>query len=238
MCPLRRESQPTLWGHASRVPGRGWRGWLRPLRSPGRPRSGRPWRARGRQVARVGGNLNHLGAVSGLVERRRRPHWDDLPSHLAGEKPRPAAGFVDTPRSQRRLMAFPLGIAGGERPPVGGWHGCAHANPPRCRSRHPERGGRSLLRPKAPERRRRSGGRAATVRQAATYGSAGAHIEKAFRCTCTPLSDVHSPISTDARRSAFKIRLQGAVSSAMSRSRGSSFLDSRIGGGPSARRPA
>ena len=130
-------SQPTLWGHASRVPGRGWRGWLRPLRSPGRPRSGRPWRARGpgpprrqrfacergRQVARIGGNLNHLGAVSGLVERRRRPHWDDLPSHLAGEKPRPAAGFVDTPRSQRRLMAFPLGIAGGERPPAEGGMG-------------------------------------------------------------------------------------------------------------------
>ena len=121
--PLRRESQPTLWGHASRVPGRGWRGWLRPLRSPGRPRSGRPWRARGRQVAHIGGNLNHLGAVSGLVERRRRPHWDDLPSHLAGEKPRPAAGFVDTPRSQRRLMAFPLGIAGGERPPAEGGMG-------------------------------------------------------------------------------------------------------------------
>ena len=107
LTPLAVMSQPTLWGHASRVPGRGWRGWLRPLRSPGRPRSGRPWRARGRQVARIGGNLNHLGAVSGLVERRRRPHWDDLPSHLAGEKLRPAAGFVDTPRSQRRLMAFP-----------------------------------------------------------------------------------------------------------------------------------
>ena len=73
-------------------------------------------------------------------------------------------------------------------------------------------GGRSHLRPKAPERRRRSGGRATTVRQAAVYGSAGAHMEMAFRCTCTPLSDVHSPISTDARRSAFKIGLQGAVS--------------------------
>ena len=192
-------SQPTLWGHASRVPGRSWRGWLRPLRSPGRPRSGRPWRARGRQVARIGGNLNHLGAVSGLVERRRRPHWDDLPSHLAGEKPRPAAGFVDTPRSQRRLMAFPPGIDSGERPLRGGWHGRAHANPLRCRSRHPKRGGRSHLRPKAPEQRRRSGGRAATARQPATYGSAGAHMELASRCTCTPLSDVHSPISTDPR---------------------------------------
>ena len=38
--------------------------------------------------------------------------------------------------------------------------------------------------------------------------------------------DVHSPISTHPRRSAFKIRLQGAVSSAMSRSRGSTFRDS------------
>ena len=82
-----------------------------------------PWTPALRQVARIGGNLNHLVAVSGLVERRRRPHWDDLPSHLAGEKPRPAAGFVDTPRSQRRLMAFPLGIAGGERPPGEGGMG-------------------------------------------------------------------------------------------------------------------
>ena len=50
--------------------------------------------------------------------------------------------------------------------------------------------------------------------------------------------DVHSPISTGPRRSAFKIRLQGAVSSAMSRSRGSSFRESRIGGRRSARRSA
>ena len=32
-CTLRCKSQPTLWGHASRVPGRGWRG-TPPLRSP------------------------------------------------------------------------------------------------------------------------------------------------------------------------------------------------------------
>ena len=36
---LRCMSQPTLWGHASRVPGRGWRG-TPPLRSPEGPRSG------------------------------------------------------------------------------------------------------------------------------------------------------------------------------------------------------
>ncbi len=29
--PLMRESQPTLWGHASRVPGRGWRGAVPPV---------------------------------------------------------------------------------------------------------------------------------------------------------------------------------------------------------------
>ena len=182
-------SQPTLWGHASRVPGRGWRGWLRPLRSPGRPRSGRPWRARGRQVARIGGNLNHLGAVSGLVERRRRPHWDDLPSHLAGEKPRPAAGFVDTPRSQRRLMAFPLGIAGGERPPAEGGMG-VHMPTLRDADRGIESGG-SLPTPAA------SSGSASPLRRpwcnrkAATYGSAGTHMEAASSCTCTPMSDVH-----------------------------------------------
>ena len=32
--PLRVLSQPTLWGHASRVPGRGWRGAVPPLTPP------------------------------------------------------------------------------------------------------------------------------------------------------------------------------------------------------------
>ena len=91
----------------------------------------------------------------------------------------------------------------------------------------PKGGGRSRQRPRAPERQHRSSGRAATARQPATYGSAGTRMEMTFRCTCTPMSDVHPPISTHPRRSAFKIRLQGAVSSAMSRSRGSSFRESR-----------
>lgn len=34
----------------------------------------------------------------------------------------------------------------------------------------------------------------------------------ACRCTCAPLSDVHSPIGTDRPRSAFKTTLQGAGS--------------------------
>ena len=38
-CGLRCLSQPTLWGHASRVPGRGWRGVAPlPLRTPSFPR--------------------------------------------------------------------------------------------------------------------------------------------------------------------------------------------------------
>ena len=85
--------------------------------------------------------------------------------------------------------------------PERGRHGRAHANPPRCRSRHPQRGGRSQQRPRAPDRRRRSCGRGATARQPAIYGIAGAHMELASRCTCTPLSDVHSPIGNDPRRS-------------------------------------
>ena len=61
-------------------------------------------------------------------------------------------------------------------------------------------GGRFLPRPHAPERRRRSGGRGATAMQPATCGSAGVHMKSVFSCTCTPLSDVHSPISTEPRR--------------------------------------
>ena len=53
-----------------------------------------------------------------------------------------------------------------------GAHARAHAHPPGCRSRHPQRGGGSHLRP--PERRRRSGGRSAT-------GKTASHIRKRWR---------------------------------------------------------
>ena len=46
--------------------------------------------------------------------------------------------------------------------------GCVNTHPALRPHQGVSEGGRSLLRPKAPERRRRSGGRAATVRQAAT----------------------------------------------------------------------
>ena len=39
-----------------------------------------------------------------------------------------------------------------------------------------------------PERHRRSGGRGATATRPATCGTAGAHMEAAFSCTCTPMS--------------------------------------------------
>ena len=86
-------------------------------------------------------------------------------------------------------------------PPRGGWHGRAHAGPPRCRSRHAETGGRSHPRPQAPDRHRRSSGRRATARRPATYGSAVAHRESGFPCTCTPLSDARVRIGIDPRHS-------------------------------------
>ena len=48
-----------------------------------------------------------------------------------------------------------------------------------------ERGGSLRSRPQAPERHRRSGGRGATAKQPATYGTAGAHIAMTVPCTCT-----------------------------------------------------
>ena len=50
------------------------------------------------------------------------------------------------------------------------------------------RGGRSRPRPQAPDRHRRSCGRGATATPPATCGTAGAHMEAAFSCTCTPMS--------------------------------------------------
>ena len=54
-------------------------------------------------------------------------------------------------------MAFPPGTDGTGATPGGGWHGRAHADSPRCRSRHAEMGGRSRPRSQAPDRHRRSG---------------------------------------------------------------------------------
>ena len=53
-------------------------------------------------------------------------------------------------------------------------------------------GGRSRPPRIIPERRSLCRGRAATARQPARCGSTGPHMETAFRCTCTPLSNVHS----------------------------------------------
>ena len=138
--------------------------------------------------------------------------------------PRVLRGSADTPAGRsanwviRRLAAalktLPGGISGRERPPPGRVAGACTCQPSPMPYQASRRGGRSHLRPRAPERRRRSGGRAATVRQPATSGSAGAHMELTFRCTCTPMSDVHSPISTELRRSALTTTLREALAQA------------------------
>ena len=50
------------------------------------------------------------------------------------------------------------------------------------------KGGSLPPRPHPPERHRRSSGCGATATQPATCGTAGAHMEAAFSCTCTPMS--------------------------------------------------
>ena len=86
--------------------------------------------------------------------------------------------------------------------------GCVNTHPALRPHQGVSEGGRSHPRPQAPDRHRRSGGRRATARRPATYGSAVAHRESGFPCTCTPLSDVRARIGIDPRhsrsRSAFR----------------------------------
>ena len=65
-----------------------------------------------------------------------------------------AIGHPDSPTSS---TAFLQGLMERERCPGGGWNGRAQVDPPRCRSRHAEFGGRSRPRPQAPDQHRRSG---------------------------------------------------------------------------------
>ena len=89
--------------------------------------------------------------------------------------------------------AFPQGIIGPGATPPRGRIGMGLHMPilPDADRGIPKGGGRSRQRPPAPERQHRSGGRVATAREPAIYGSAGTHMEMAFRRTRTPLSDVH-----------------------------------------------
>ena len=73
----------------------------------------------------------------------------------------------------------------------GGRHGLAHAEPTRCRSRHPEGPGRSRQRPGDPDRHRRSGGRGTTPSRPATCGAHSPHTRAPFPCTSTPMSFSH-----------------------------------------------
>ena len=86
-----------------------------------------------------------------------------------------------------RFKPLPGRIAGRERPRRGGWHGRAHATFPDAVPGIPK-GGSLPPRPHPPERHRRSGGRGATATRPATCGTAGAHMEAVFSCTCTPMS--------------------------------------------------
>ena len=73
----------------------------------------------------------------------------------------------------------------------GGRHGLAHAEPTRCRSRHPKGPGRSRPRPGDLDRHRRSGGCGPTPSRTATCGALSPHIRASFPCTSTPMSNSH-----------------------------------------------
>ena len=88
-------------------------------------------------------------------------------------------------------VAFPLGIDGLGATPGGGWHGRAHANPPRCRSRHPKSRGRSRFVPSPSGPGGRACGPPVTARQPTPYEGVrvsgeqppGAHAPTCLMCT-------------------------------------------------------
>ena len=87
---------------------------------------------------------------------------------------------------------------------------CSASSHMACGSRVvPEGGSLPSTRSRAQER----GSRPTTISPLPTYGGVCRRRQTAFGCTYASLSHVHSPISTDPRRSAFKICLQGAISS-------------------------
>ena len=96
-------------------------------------------------------------------------------------------------------MAFPLGIAGSEATPAKGGMGVHMPTLRDAESRHRNPGVAPVHGLNARIGIARSGGRGATARHPATYGSDGAHIGMAFSCTCTR-SDVHARIGIDSPR--------------------------------------
>ena len=100
-------SQPTLWGHASRVPGRGWRGAVPPLTPPNG--TGTSWtldRAGGSSPLRLAGPSRWLIAAPS-------PPADSLPRTTSDSAHDPALAHAgaSAPAPAQRL---------GERPVVPG----------------------------------------------------------------------------------------------------------------------
>ena len=109
--------------------------------------------------------------------------------------------------------AFPQGIIGPGATPRGRiGMGLHMPTLPDADRGIPKGGSLPSTRSRAQER----GSRPTTISSLPTYGGVCRRRQTAFGCTYASLSHVHSPISTDPRRSAFKICLQGAISSAMS----------------------
>ena len=107
----------------------------------------------------VGNEVEH-GVLAGAGERR--------PERVPDGGRRSEAQEDERRGPPHRSDNLPVGIDGRERPPSGGWHGCAHANPPRCRSGHADRGGRSRFVPSSSGPAGRWCGRTATAMQPTT----------------------------------------------------------------------
>ena len=135
-----------------------------------------------------------------------------------------------------RYFNLPVGIVGTGATRRGGRHGRAHAEPPRCRTRHPEGAGRSRPRPGDPDRHRRSAGRGPTPSRPATCGIHVPHNTAAFPCTSTPMSISHLRIGNGLRSTALKSGLRKGGSTARSNSRRSCLRDVPIGAVPASRR--
>ena len=114
--PLAVMSEPTLWGHASRVPGRGWRGAVPPLTPPtATAHHGRSTRRVGEDSRQRGGPPRERTRQVALIGRQPQPGRGSGPAVGLGRDRKPVR-FGDPPRSQRRSMAFLQGYFEGSDP--------------------------------------------------------------------------------------------------------------------------
>ncbi len=139
-------------------------------------------------------------------------------------------------RVPHRRSPLPGGIVGTGATRRGGRHGPAHAEPPRCRTRHPKGPGRSRPRPGDPDRHRRSAGRGPTPSRPATCGTRVPHTWAAFPCTSTPMSFSHLRIGNGLRRTALKFGPRRVGSNAIPNGRRWCLRDAGIGADPASRK--